>query len=43
MKQPLLPTNTVQYTPTADYNPATKKYVDDTVAAAITTALGGSY
>ena len=23
--------NTVEYTPTDDYNPATKKYVDDTV------------
>lgn len=26
-------TNTVAYTPTADYNPATKKYVDDTAVA----------
>ena len=25
--------NTTQYEPTSDYNPATKKYVDDTVAA----------
>lgn len=25
--------NTISYTPTADYNPATKKYVDDAVAA----------
>lgn len=25
--------NTTEYTPTADYHPATKKYVDDTVAA----------
>lgn len=24
--------NTVEYTPTSDYNPATKKYVDDTVS-----------
>ncbi len=30
-------TNTTSYTPTADYNPATKKYVDDTVAAAAPT------
>jgi hypothetical protein len=30
----LTKTNTTSYTPTADYNPATKKYVDDTVAAA---------
>lgn len=29
----LTKTNTTSYTPTADYNPATKKYVDDTVAA----------
>ena len=35
--------NSASYTPSNDYNPATKKYVDDTVAAAITTALGGSY
>lgn len=36
-----LPTNnTTSYTPTSDYNPATKKYVDDTVAAA--GAGGGS-
>lgn len=35
--------NTTSYTPTADYNPATKKYVDDAIAAAITDALGGSY
>ena len=27
-------TNTTSYTPTNDYHPATKKYVDDTVAAA---------
>jgi hypothetical protein len=26
--------NTLEYTPTADYNPATKKYVDDAVAGA---------
>jgi hypothetical protein len=25
--------NTVEYTPTGDYHPATKKYVDDAVAA----------
>ena len=36
-------TNSVAYTPTGDYNPATKKYVDDSIAAAITTTLGGSY
>lgn len=40
----LLPTNnTTSYTPTSDYNPATKKYVDDTITAAITTSLEGSY
>ena len=27
-------TNTTAYTPTSDYNPATKKYVDDAIAAA---------
>lgn len=35
--------NSVAYTPTGDYNPATKKYVDDSIASAITTTLGGSY
>lgn len=36
-------TNDRAYTPTRDYNPATKKYVDDSIASAITDALGGSY
>ena len=36
-------TNTTSYPPTNDYNPATKKYVDDTITAAITTSLEGSY
>lgn len=27
----LTKTNTTSYTPSADYNPATKKYVDDAV------------
>lgn len=40
---PLSIKNTSSYTPTGDYNPATKKYVDDSIAAAITTTLGGSY
>lgn len=35
--------NTTAYTPTSDYNPATKKYVDDSIASAITDALGGDY
>lgn len=30
-KQLLTKDNTIQYTPTSDYNPATKKYVDDNV------------
>lgn len=29
----LTKTNTTSYTPTADYHPATKKYVDDTISA----------
>ena len=33
-KNLLTKTNTTGYTPTNDYNPATKKYVDDTVASA---------
>lgn len=34
--QPILyANNTTAYTPTGDYNPATKKYVDDAIAAAI--------
>ena len=36
-------TNTTSYTPTNDYNPSTKKYVDDSITSAITDALGGSY
>lgn len=35
--------NITSYTPTGTYNPATKKYVDDSIAAAITTTLGGSF
>lgn len=31
------------YTPTKDYHPSTKKYVDDSIAAAITTVLGAEY
>jgi hypothetical protein len=29
----LTKTNTTSYTPSANYNPATKKYVDDSVSA----------
>lgn len=39
----LTTTNGTVYTPTSNYHPATKKYVDDSIAAAITTTLGGSY
>lgn len=39
----LLRNNTSSYTPTSDYNPATKKYVDDSISSAITTTLSGSY
>lgn len=35
--------NTAQYTPTANYHPATKKYVDDAISNAITTVLAGEY
>ena len=35
--------NTEEYTPTSDYNPSTKKYVDDSIKSAITDTLGGSY
>lgn len=35
--------NTTAYTPTADYHPATKKYVDDAISNSITDALGGEY
>ena len=41
--QVLTKTNNDSYTPTSNYHPATKKYVDDSIAAAITTTLGGSY
>ena len=35
--------NTTAFTPTSDYHPATKKYVDDAITNAITSAIGGSY
>lgn len=35
--------NTQSFTPTGDYNPATKKYVDDSISSAIGKALNGSY
>lgn len=35
--------NTSSYTPTGDYNPATKKYVDDAIATAIDSALKANY
>lgn len=40
---PLGAKNTEEYTPTSNYNPATKKYVDDSIKASITDVLGGSY
>ena len=36
-------TNRGVYTPTSNYHPATKKYVDDSIASAITTTLNGGY
>jgi len=39
----LFKNNTNVFTPTGNYNPATKKYVDDSIASAITTALQGNY
>ena len=33
----LMKTNTTPYTPTNDYNPATKKYVDDSISTALGT------
>ena len=36
----LTKTNTISYTPTADYNPATKKYVDDSISGFSTTLSG---
>lgn len=39
-----LTTNNIsEYTPTNNYHPATKKYVDDAISNAITDALGGNY
>lgn len=35
--------NTEEYIPKSDFNPATKKYVDDSIKSAITDTLGGSY
>lgn len=39
----LTKTNTTSFTPTADYHPATKKYVDDTITSAITATLESEY
>lgn len=36
-------TNTSAYEPTEEYNPATKKYVDDSIKTAIATALESDY
>lgn len=35
-------TNTTPYTPTNDYNPATKKYVDDNACGSYTLAINGN-
>lgn len=35
--------NTTAYTPTGDYNPSTKKYVDDSIQTAITQVLSANY
>nr|DAT77104.1 MAG TPA: hypothetical protein [Caudoviricetes sp.] len=40
---PLGAKNTEEYIPIGDYNPSTKKYVDDSIKSAITDTLGGSY
>lgn len=39
----LFKNNTTQYDVTGNYNPAHKKYVDDSIKAAITTTLEGGY
>ena len=35
--------NTEEYIPESDFNPSTKKYVDDSIKSAITDTLGGTY
>lgn len=40
---PLGAKNTEEYIPIGDYNPSTKKYVDDSIKSAITNVLGGTY
>ena len=35
--------NETEYTPTEDYNPSTKKYIDDAIQTAIGDVLGGDY
>ena len=42
-KNVLTKNNTTAYTPTNNYNPATKKYVDDAIANSVTAVLGGEY
>lgn len=39
----LTKTNTTSYTPTGNYHPATKKYVDDQIKASITSVLEADY
>ena len=41
--QYLVTTNTSSYTPTGDYNPATKKYVDDNANPVVTTSSTPTY
>ena len=41
-KEILTKTNTKEYTPTSDYNPATKKYVDDAIASQPTFSFNDS-
>lgn len=40
---PLGAKNTEEYIPKSDFNPSTKKYVDDSIKSAITDTLGGTY
>lgn len=42
MSDLLMKNNTTQYTPSSDYNPATKKYVDDAIAALRNELNGGA-
>lgn len=41
IEKSFLKDNTTEFTPTSDYNPATKKYVDESIPSEVTTSKAG--